>query len=129
MLQSQPYPAAQPKMVSPSAFPGEARLRRIISEELASQLNEIVPVNATDNSATTNAATHSAAILDTGPDYERRRDAVAQSIDYYVSVGRITEQEMSRLQLDIAKLNPDDRLVMLGAIVGAMNNGKLDGRL
>ena len=117
-----PSSAVQPGHITVTGYTDEGRLREIIREEFALALEELGAVaSRTDASP--------AQPLQSGPAYERRREAVAQSVDYYVSVGHITEQEMSRLQLDIAQLNPDDRRAMFGAIVRAMNHGQLDGRL
>ena len=98
------------------------RLRQIIREELAVALEDVRVASGTID-------TNQAAPPQSGPAYERRRDAVAQSVDYYVSVGQINEQEMSRLQQQIAELNPEDRQTMIAAIVRAMNSGRLDGQL
>ncbi len=115
--------AAAPIQLSASTiYPPDDRIRQIIREELALALQDVP-------AGTGNADTTLAQPLQSGTDYGIQRDAVSQSIDYYVSVGRITEQEMSRLQLDIARLNPDDRRAMMGAIVKAMNTGQLNGRL
>jgi hypothetical protein len=118
----QPSSASQPGRITVTGYTDEDRLREIIREELALALEDIRAVAGSADASP-------AQPLQSGPAYERRRDAVAQSIDYYVSVGHITEQEMSRLHLDIAQLNPDDRRAMMGAIVRAMNHGQLDGQL
>jgi len=118
--QSSSLPQRRPETVT--GYTDEDRLREIIREELALALEDIRAVAG-------NADASPAQPLQSGPAYERRRESVAQSVDYYVSAGRITEQEMSRLQMDIAQLNPDDRRAMMGAIVRAMNNGQLDGQL
>jgi hypothetical protein len=117
---SDPLPAD--RTITVAGFPDENRLREIIREELALQLSGL--------SATADADEASAVeSVYTGAEYEYRRESVAQSIDYYVSAGRITEVEMADLQQQIAGLNPDDRREMLGQLVRALNNGALDGRL
>jgi hypothetical protein len=117
---SDPLPAG--RTITVAGFPDENRLREIIREELALQLSGL-SVTADDSEASMVASTY------TGAEYQYRRESVAQSIDYYVSAGRITEGEMADLQQQIAGLNPDDRREMLGQLVRAMNNGALDGRL
>jgi hypothetical protein len=111
--------SARSSAVSVSALPSENRLREIIGEELASQLDGIAFAGAADESKK---------VREQGPAYEQRRQSVAQSVDYYVSIGAIGQQDMWRLQQEIAHLNPDDRKVMMSKLVRAMNNGKLDGR-
>lgn len=122
MVYVQPSSAQQPTPVTVTGYTDEDRLREIIREELLLVLEDVRALAG-------NADASADRPLQSGLGYERQRDAVAQSVDYYVSVGRITEREMSQLQMDIAQLNPDDRRAMMGAIVRAMNNGKLDGRL
>lgn len=121
-IYAQPSSAQQPAAVAVRGYTDEDRLRYIIREELALALEDVRAVAG-------NANASSAQPLQSGADYERRRKDVAQSVDYYVSVGRITAPEMSRLQQDIAQLNPADRRAMMSAIVRAMNNGRLDGQL
>ena len=116
----QPRPAPQAVAVSSSVFPDETRLREIISEELAAQLGGIGVAGIPAESRPPPR--------DSGPNYDELRDSVNQSVDYYVSVGIISEQEMGRLQHDIARLNPEDRKVVMSKIVRAMNSGQLDGR-
>jgi len=116
---SQVHPSAQQSTVSVSAFPIETRLREIIREELASQLDGIAFAQAGVDLESVNKS---------DPTYERRRDSVGQSVDYYVSTGTINEQDMAHLQQEIARLNPEDRMAMLSKIVSAMNGGQLDGR-
>lgn len=118
----QPLSAQQPGAITVRGYTDEDRLREIIREEFAIALEDVRTVAGNTNASP-------AQPLQSGPDYERSRKDVAQSVDYYVSVGRITEREMSRLQQDIAKLNPADRRAMMGAIVRAMNNGRLEGQL
>ena len=59
----------------------------------------------------------------------RQADQVAQDIDYYVGVGRISDAEMGRLKLDIARLPDQERRRMLARLAGALSSGQLDGRL
>ena len=105
-----------------TGFPDENRIREIIREELALQLDglSVAAVDA-EKSAADGAYT--------GAEYEYRRESVAQSVDYYVSAGRITETEMAGLQQQIAGLKPEDRQAMFRQLVRALNTGALDGRL
>ena len=92
----QPSTAAAPASVTVTGIPDENRLREIIREELEWQLADL-------RAATADSAAAPSRPYDSGPQYEDRRDSVSQSIDYYVSVGRITEAEMAQLQLQIAE--------------------------
>ena len=60
---------------------------------------------------------------------DERRSVVSQQLDYYVSLGRISEAEMAQLQSDIARLDPDARTDMLRRLTQALNSGMLEGRL
>jgi len=59
----------------------------------------------------------------------RQAEQVAQDIDYYVGVGRISDTEMGRLKLDIARLPDPQRRLMLARLAGALSSGQLEGRL
>jgi len=118
----QPSSASKSGDTAATGYADEDRLREIIREELGLALEDVRSVSSSAN-------TSPARPLQSGPDYESRRDAVAQSVDYYVSIGQITEREMSRLQQDIAQLNPTDRRAMMVALVRAINTGRLDGQL
>ena len=100
----------------------EAAIRTIIREELAAQLGQL-PAGGT-------AVNPGPPISNETPEeYAARRDRVADTIDYYTRVGRISEQEMGRLQVEIARLQEGDRQQMMMELVRAMNEGSLDGRL
>ncbi len=100
----------------------EAAIRTIIREELAAQLGQL-PAGGT----AVNPGPQSS--NETPAQYAARRDRVADTIDYYTRVGRISEQEMGRLQVEIARLQEGDRQQMMMELVRAMNEGSLDGRL
>lgn len=55
--------------------------------------------------------------------------AVDESIEYHLSVGSISEQEMGNLQMKIAKLDDFSRKAMFKKLLQAMNNGQLNGHL
>ena len=61
--------------------------------------------------------------------YDYRLDEVRQSLDFYAQTGRITEQEMAKLQTEIANLHPEDRDAMLRRLVRELNTGAIEGRL
>lgn len=58
-----------------------------------------------------------------------QRDLVEQQLDYYASIGQITQKQMEELQSQIAQLDKDSRQEMLRKLVQAMNSGSIDGRL
>ncbi len=110
------------RTITVTGFPDENRIREIIREELSLQLDGL-SVAAADGEKPTADDSY------TGEEYDYRRESVAQSVDYYVSAGRITEIEMAGLQQQIAGLKPEDRQAMFRQLVRAMNTGALDGRL
>ena len=98
------------------------QLRQIIREELLAHLDsQPAPVDQAV-SATAASSTDTA-------EYQRRREQVVQQLDYYSSVGSISDADMQILQVDIAKLDRAGRREMLGKLTRAMNAGELEGRL
>ena len=96
--------------------PDEERLRQIIREELAA----LGPAAA--------SGARAAAPRDPARD-RAQRERVAEQIDHYRSVGRISENEMAALQHDIAQLDPASRTEMLGALTRAMNAREIQGQM
>ena len=122
-IRDAPLPDAAPA-------PAEDRMRRIVREELAAQLDRITagggePGDTGDGNMETRAPVGTPN-SDADP---YASDAVSRRIDYYVSVGTISDVEMQQLQTEIAKLGEADRRRMLGKLVNALNSGRLDGRL
>ena len=90
-------------------------LRQIIREELAVQSDTGAVQAATPDGAD-------------WAELEERREQVAQQINYYRSVGSISDVDMQKLQLDIARLDPSSRSQMLRELNRALNSGQLEGR-
>ena len=116
-----PRTSLTPLKPAPVAAFDEQRLRDIIREELAA--------------ATPPANRGTASVVAAEPDpqqeieYDYRLEEVRQTLDFYSQTGRISPEQMARLQADIAKLRPSDRTAMLGRLVRELNNGAIDGRL
>lgn len=100
----------------------EDRFRQIIQEELRAELRHVSQVSQHQETANTNTSLN-------GSDLEYQRDHVSQKIDYYSSVGSISDLEMQQLQMDIARLDEAGRKEMLRRLIGALNSGSLEGRL
>ena len=104
------------------AHPTEDRLRQIVREELAAQLAQ-----------QTGPAAPGDPVSAAGPrdpvEIERQREQVFQQLEYYTSVGRISDMEMQKLQIEIAKLEAAGRNEALRELVRAINSGRLEGRL
>lgn len=127
---AQPPEAVQPMPQLPrsspvvTASPGgldEQRLRTIVREELS-----VLAANAATPAATVPATNMPAA---DDPEYIRRRDELRQSLDYYFTVGHISDAEMIDLQMQIAGMRPEDQHAMLKLLVSGLNAGAIDGRL
>ena len=99
---------------------GEESLRRIIREELAAQS---FSESGSDRSGETVMASVDPAEM------RDRRAAIAQQVDYYSSIGQISEIEMQALQVGIAALDSSGRREMLSKLTRAMNAGTIKGRL
>ena len=108
--------------VNPDArAPGvdEARLRQIVREEL------IVVLRNQDEYRMDDAAAR-----ERSPEENRyQREYVSQQIDYYASVGEISERDMHELQRSIAELDNAGRKEMLSKLTRAMNTQQIKGQL
>ncbi len=62
-------------------------------------------------------------------DQQLQFELVNQELDFYIQQGMISEQDMSNLQYEIAKLNPEGKKQAMSRLVRAINSGELDGRL
>ena len=98
------------------------RLREIIREELAALADKL---GASAGQAPINVALESVVT----PESLYRREEVLGQIEYYSSVGSISNMEMQRLQGEIAKLDKKSAQEMLKELVGALNSGELKGEL
>ena len=58
-----------------------------------------------------------------------QKTLVDQQIEYYRSMGRISDSEMDLLLGEAAKLNPPDRKQMMSKLVRALNAGEISGKL
>ena len=100
----------------------ETRLRRIIREELA-YLVAATSSDSTDAESETLARTRD-------PEADLNQKAlVDQQIEYYRSMGRISDSEMDSLLGEAAKLNPPDRKQLMSKLVRALNAGEISGKL
>ena len=115
-------PALQAPARSAEDPQDEERLRRIIRQELSAQLQTQQQPGELPDPSIARAPADQA-------DYEYQRDQVVRQIDYYRSIGSISQAQMQSLQSDIAYLDPQDRQRMLNRLVQAMNSGEIDGNL
>jgi len=105
-----------------NVYADEDRLRQIIREELAAQPGGgFAPANQVDTVAASNP-TNTA-------ENQRQRELVTQQLEYFSSVGNISNMDMQKLQGEIAKLDNAGRKEMLGKLTRAMNSGQIDGHL
>jgi hypothetical protein len=132
LLEDTGQPSAAPVEVEDSVLrvveareqqPGisEAEFRSIIREELALLTPKSAAVASVDVVITTETETETS---DSG-----QLEYVAQQIDYYTSVGAISDAEMDALQVEVARLSGADRKRMLSKLVMALNAGEIDGKL
>ncbi len=98
----------------------EERLRYIIRDELRSELAQL----ASEQPPVAEAPAPRDPV-----EAEQQRVQVLQQIEYYSSAGRISDAEMQKLQMEIARLDPAARTEALRALTRAMNSGQLEGRL
>ncbi len=100
----------------------EEQFRQIIREELSAHLRDSSAAAQRFDTPVTSAP------IDT-VQMQVRRDLVSQQIEYYSSVGQISDLDMQKLQTDIARLDPAGRREMMSRLVREMNSGRLEGRL
>ncbi len=62
-------------------------------------------------------------------DQEIQLQLVTEELDFYIGQGVISAQEMSNLQIEIAKLDSEGQKQMMRKLVGALNSGELEGQL
>ena len=108
--------------VGTNDFTSEDRLRQIIREELTAHVENPSPPGS--------QATQPKAPASVDPvEMEARREQISQQLEYYTSVGSISDAEMQQLQIDIARLDAKGRTEMLRELTRALNSGRLEGRL
>lgn len=123
VLRSEPAIATTP---TPSGrtpdLPSDARIRQIIQEALRAELSHL---SLTDRQVDSTVVPSAASVAE----MTERREQLFEQLDYFTSVGRISDVEMQKLQLDISKLDSAGRTEALRRLARAMNSGRLDGRL
>ena len=107
---------------SSDSHANEIQLRNIIREELAAYVIATTGSDNQDDSATVSESNYTA-------ENQYQLELVAQQLDYFESVGSISEMEMQNIQTDIAKLHKADQGRMLNRLMRTMNAGDIKGRL
>lgn len=117
-----PPPKAESPVFTTVATPvDEARLRRIIREEIQA-LVASQPGGSTIPAPALMPPRDRAADLD-------QKDYVTQQLAYLASVGEASRSDMMHLEESIAKLSPADRREMLNRLARAINAGQIKGHL
>lgn len=99
----------------------EVQLRNIIREELGTYSG--VAASADGNEPQARAADFA-----TTTEKQYQFDSVSQRIEYFASVGRISDSEMQVLQMEIANLDQANRPLALRKLTQALNSGAIEGR-
>ena len=94
----------------------EYQLRQIIREELAALSDSGIGAGSQADAAVALSAAEIA-------EREYQRDQVAQQLNYHTSVGSISDMDMQKLQMEIAKLDAAGRTKMLRELTRALNSG------
>ena len=100
----------------------ETQLRRIVREELKAYSSALSVLPTRVPSETSPDAVDEAA-------NQYQMDFVAQKVEYFKSVGDVSDAEMQDLLTEIAKLDKAGRNEMLGRVIRAMNAGEIRGLL
>ena len=100
----------------------ETQLRRIVREELEAHWSGLsVPPTQVPSDALPDAVDEA--------ENQYQMDFVAQKVEYFRSVGDISNVEMQDLLTNIAKLDKAGQQEMLGRLSRAMNAGEIRGLL
>jgi hypothetical protein len=124
----EPIPAAVTATRTDPAAPeagrclDEIEMRRVIREELTMAA---AAAPAAHGPPTAGSVASTAAPIASPEQVE----FVNRRVDEYIRAGVISESEMTRLESEIATLDPAARRAALQKIVRAMNTGALEGRL
>jgi hypothetical protein len=104
----------------PDNWTDENALRRIVRSELLAFRDSVAaaPENAENPEPSIDPAENA-----------YRLDAVQEELSYHIERGEISELDMTNLQAEIARLDPDSRTMMMRELVSALNSGDLKGRL
>jgi len=98
----------------------EKQLRRIIRSELMAYTSSLAeapiqsPAQEPEIDPVENAA---------------RLEVVKQELSYYIEMGEISGIEMQKLQMEISRLDPENRTMMLRELTRVIGSGELDGQL
>lgn len=96
------------------------QLRDILGEELQIYLGTKTSADKENNLKDASNPIHNA-------DNQYELELVAQKIEYFSSIGTISDLDMRELQMDIAKLNKEGQKRMLKQLTKAMNTGQIKG--
>lgn len=113
--------AAQAWRSRADAPPREDLMRQIIQEVIREELRNLRGMERASSETVSASPTDEA-------EEALQSDLVAQQIEYYLSVGRISELEMHKLQVEISKLDDAHRTEALRQLTRALNSGNLEGR-
>ena len=104
----------------------EAQLRTIIREELSNQFTMLPQAAVGSDSPQT--FSHMTDPADQARDKEQL-ESVMRKIEYYESVGSISDYQMQELQSEIVRLNSADRREGFKRLMRSMNSGAVEGQL
>jgi hypothetical protein len=98
----------------------EARLRRIVADEVRALINAIPDTDAPGDPEPDEPAVSPA-------EYRARLEHAMEQLDFFVARGEISPAEMASLQADVARLDTESRKHVLSLLARAINSGELDG--
>ena len=110
----------------PVLQPDPEQLRTIVREEIASALLPFSTAELSRKSSST--ATDANEDSEENQDYQNELKILEDELDYYISQGSISDQEMAALQLQLARLDQSGRKHIMQKLVRALNSGDLSGR-
>ena len=97
------------------------QFRTIVQEELQVFLGSVPAPDAQNIMAAASTPVDEA-------ERQYQLEQVEQKIEYFESVGSISDTDMQKLQMDIATLDEAGRKKMLRTLTRALNSGRLEGR-
>lgn len=122
MMSNPLYRTSSDTRLTSASYPDEDQLRKIVREELAAQLGTLSGTVTQENAVSVSRPRDEV-------EDQKQKELVAQQLSYHKSVGHISDSDMQKLQVEIARLDEAGRREMLGELSRAINSGQLDGRL
>lgn len=127
LLQDRDHPAIPSESIAVTENSAAGRIASATVEDQRTELRELIRAEIAASKAGDGAAPKAPSPARDVSSEQRQREAVAQQIETYRSIGTISDTQMQELQADIVALDEASRGSMMSALVRAMNAGEIKG--